>query len=481
MSISSALNSAGTGLAAAARAIQVASGNVANAMTPGYAPRLLVLSAAVLGGQGAGVRVLGVERQVDPVLQGLLRTSGAAAAASDRQTAFWAAIETDLGMPDDPGSLTAALGALSSALIAAADRPDLDNRLAGVAQSAQTLVRQLGRAEEVVQDQRLAADTGIGRDVQALNTGLDRLHRLNQDISRLQASGQSTLELQDSRDTLLGQLSEIVPLRTHLRPEGRMMVFTEGGAVLLDMQPARLGFTPVPGMTADMSMSGGQLSGLTLNGQPVDAGPAGPLSGGRLATGFAQRDTDGPAVQTALDALAASLIARFRSPGTDPGAVAGAPGLFTDAGLAPAGASAPGLAGRLALNPAVDPTAGGALRLLRDGLGAVTPGPVGDPAQLRRWLDALDRPVAPAPGVAARSLAQELGETLSAIGQTRHQAEDRSLYARSVHDALRQRELDGGVDIDTEMRRLLVIETAYAANARVIQIADDMLRRLMEI
>jgi flagellar hook-associated protein 1 len=482
MSISSALNSAGTGLAAAARAIQVASGNVANAMTPGYAPRSVILGAANLGGQGAGVRVLGIDRQVDPVLQGLLRTAGAAAAVSGRQTTFWAAIETGLGLPDDPGGLNAALGALSSALVSAADRPDLDTRLAAVAQTANALVRHLGRIEGVVQDQRLAADTGIGQDVQSLNAGLDRLHRLNQDITRLQASGQSTLDLQDSRDTLVSELSQIVPLRTHIRPEGRMMVFTEGGSVLLDLQPATLGFTPVPGMTAGMTLAGGQLSGLTLNGRPVDPGPEGPLAGGRLSAGFALRDTDGPGVQSALDGLAASLIARFQAPGTDPSTPPGAPGLFTDAGVAlGAPPLAPGLAGRLALNPVVDPAAGGALSRLRDGLGAAVPGPVGDPAQLRRWQDALDRPIAPAPGTAARSLAQELGETLAGIGQSRQQTEDRALYARSVHDALRQQVLDGGVDIDTEMRRLLAIETAYAANARVIQVADDMLRRLMEI
>lgn len=54
MSISSALNNAGTGLAANARAIQIASGNIANSMTPGYAPRRLELGASHLGGGGQG-------------------------------------------------------------------------------------------------------------------------------------------------------------------------------------------------------------------------------------------------------------------------------------------------------------------------------------------------------------------------------------------------------------------------------------------
>ena len=38
-----------------------------------------------------------------------------------------------------------------------------------------------------------------------------------------------------------------------------------------------------------------------------------------------------------------------------------------------------------------------------------------------------------------------------------------------------------GVDVDQQMQDLLIIEQAYAANARVIEIASNMIDRLMEI
>ena len=44
-----------------------------------------------------------------------------------------------------------------------------------------------------------------------------------------------------------------------------------------------------------------------------------------------------------------------------------------------------------------------------------------------------------------------------------------------------EQELLNGVDTDQEMQKLLLIEQSYAANARVIQVVDDMMRRLMEI
>lgn len=481
MSLASALANAGTGLAANARAIQIASGNIANAQTPGYAVRTLQVSAAALGGQGSGVRVTGVTRQVDPALQDLLRTAGAARAQADSRAGFWAGIEGAFGLPDAPGSLTAALSGLTSALVSAADRPDLDTRLAAVEGAAAGLVRRLQAIEGAVQTGRLEADATIGRQAAALDSGLQRLHRLNGDIAALRATGQSTLDLDDERDALLGTLSEIVPLKAHQRPDGRMLVFSEGGLVLLDQQPARIGFQPVPGMTAGMTLAGGQLSGLTVGGRPVATDAAGPLAGGSLAAAFAFRDAEGPAAQSALDAVAASLIARFQDPATDPTVAPGATGLFTDAGLPLGAAPPPGLAGRLALNPLVQPGAGGELRRLRDGLGAAAPGPVGDPTQMTRLLGALDRPLAAVPGGSQRSLAAEIDETLSAVGQTRQAADDRARYASSVEQGLADRRLEAGVDIDAEMRRLIAIETAYAANARVIQVADDMLRRLMEI
>jgi flagellar hook-associated protein 1 FlgK len=46
---------------------------------------------------------------------------------------------------------------------------------------------------------------------------------------------------------------------------------------------------------------------------------------------------------------------------------------------------------------------------------------------------------------------------------------------------LRDQELAGGVDTDREMEMLLEIEQGYAANARIIQSVDEMLKQLLEM
>ena len=50
--------------------------------------------------------------------------------------------------------------------------------------------------------------------------------------------------------------------------------------------------------------------------------------------------------------------------------------------------------------------------------------------------------------------------------------------AQSLNDA---EKLETGVDTDRELQDLLIIEQAYAANARVLETIDKMIQRLMEI
>lgn len=475
MGISSALNNAASGLAASARAVQTASSNIANALTPGYAARQLELGAASPGGGGGGVRITGITRLVDPIVLGLQRDAGAAASASDAASGFWQRVEQSLGQPGE--GLSAALSAFDSALISASERPDLSTRLQSVLDGAAALADRLGTVETDVQRLRAQADAAIASDVKTLNAGLARVDALNEQIVAMRAGGQSTLGLEDERQQLISDLSEIVPLREYARDTGKVMLYAANGALLLDTRPGVFGFAAAPAVDATMT-NGAGLSGLTLDGRAVSTAETGPLGGGRLTAAFTLRDTDALAVQTQIDAFAADLIARFADPATDP-TLAGGPGLFTDAGGAASGV--PGLAGRLAVNAAVDPAQGGALWRIRDGIGAAGPGAVGDASRINALLGALDRTAAPGPGAAAHDAAGHLGDLLASVSRARQGAEDDATAARARHDTFTQEVLAGGVDTDAEMQRLLMIEEAYAANARVIQTADTMIKTLLEI
>ncbi len=476
MSISSAFANAASGLTASARAVQVASANIANAMTEGYAARRIDLVPATLAGTGGGVRVAGITRLTDPVLIGLHRDSFASAEADARTSSFWQRVESTVGLPG--GGLSQALSDLDSALISASERPDLDQRLARVTTSAKALVAGIGAAGDTVQTLRLEADTAIARDVATLNAGLARVGALNDGIVRLQASGQSTLGLLDERQALVSSLSAIVPLREIPRSDGRVMLFSTGGELLLDLKSAEIRFSATPAVDAGMR-NGAGLSPLSIGDRVIDMGSGGPMAGGRLAAGFHIRDVDAPQVQQGLDALAADLINRFADPATDTTLPPGAPGLFTDGGGLVS--AVPGLTSRLAVNTAVLTEQGGALWRLRDGIAAAAPGPVGNAVQVGNLLAALDRPVAAATGQPAQGATGRMAALIAEISTSRDVAETGAASTRARHEALGEQVLAQGVDTDAEMQQLLLIEQAYAANARVIETADAMLRRLLEI
>ncbi|MBN8293318.1 flagellar hook-associated protein FlgK [Rhodobacter sp. NTK016B] len=475
MSIASSLHNATTGLTASARAVQVASANVANVLTPGYAARRLDLASSSLGGAGSGVRIAGITRMVDPVTLGLHRDAGASTAASTYAQKFWQSVETAMGLPDK--GVSAALSAFESALISASERPDLDNRLSRIVETGTALAKTLATVEDRVQTLRMDADAQIARDVDTVNNGLIEIDKLNEQIVKMRLSGQSTLGLEDERQELIGRLSEIVPIKEYPRDHGRVMIYSASGRLLLDTQPATLGFSPTVAIDASMSV-GVELSGLTINGQAVSTAETGPLGGGRLAAAFTARDINAVSAQSQIDSYASDLIARFADPATD-ATLAGGVGFFTDEDGPDTGL--PGLAGRLSVNTLVDPANGGALWRLRDGIGAAAAGPVGDATQINAMLGALERTISSGPGAPLQDSATTLGAILADISTERQWAEDGATTARTRLDTLTEAMLEQGVDTDAEMQKLLLIEEAYAANARVIQTADAMIRTLLEI
>ena len=482
MSLSTSLANALSGLTASSRAAGVVSSNVSNALTEGYARRELHLSPQSLGGIGAGVQVDGITRSVNVAVLADRRLADADAGNAGLKTAFLSRVETLLGDPEDAGSLAARIAAVEAALVQASSRPDSQARLQSVVDAANTLTDHLGVLTDDVQQARMDADAGIARQVETLNTSLVQIDRLNAEILAQRSAGRDATALMDQRQLLVDRVAEIVPVREVPRDRDQIALFTTGGAILLEGNPAVIGFTPAGVITADMTIGSGALSGLTINGMPVPSGDDGVLGGGRLGAMLAIRDDLAPGAQAQLDALARDLIERFETPAVDPTLAPGQPGLFTDAGAVLDPLLEEGLAGRIRLNALVDPAAGGQLWRLRDGLGAATPGNVGDATLLNSLGAALSAGRLPSSGNfigAARSASGLAADVLSGIASARQQAEFRESYSVSRQEALTELQLADGVDTDAEMQNLLLVEQAYSANARVIQVIDDLIQQLI--
>jgi flagellar hook-associated protein 1 FlgK len=485
MSISGSFSSALSGLTAAARAAEVVSSNIANAMTDGYGRRELTLSARVIGGTGQGVMVGGVTRRSDPVVIGDRRLADAGSGARDTTAKFLNRLESIVGSPDDATSLNSRIADFDTALLEATSRPESEPRLANVMQTAKALAAHIADAGGQIQDARAEADNQIESQVAQLNTALARVADLNGQIRANSGTGRDSSALIDQRQQVIDGISKIVPLREVPRDNGPVALFTTGGAVLLDGRPAELGFTPAGVIVPGMTQANGALSGLTLNGKPLStAAEGGPISGGSLAAQFAIRDDLAPKAQEKLDAVARDLVERFANPAIDGTRTTGQPGLFTDDGLAFSASNETGLAQRLQVNSAADPAQGGALWRLRDGLGASAAGASGNAQMLKNMQTALTAARNPVSGgfmAGARSFATLSADVISGIATARVNADDEASFATAQLGTLRSMELEQGVDTDQEMQSLLQIETAYAANAKVISTIGDMMQTLLEM
>lgn len=483
MTISAAIHSAMSGLVAAGRASGVVSENIANAMTPGYARRSIMLSSNA--DAGPGVQVLGIRRNADPVLIADRRAADAEFAARDTVAEFHARFETLVGSATAPDSVGMRLADFETSLIEAAGRPDSTQRLDTVAQRARDLVSVITGAADGVRALRTQADRTIGTLVERLNQALGDTRKLNARITRAQAAGSDAAALFDQRQRLIDEINQIVPVKVMERPHGQVALYSNGGAILLDGTSATLGFSPTPDIAPHMSVENGLLSGLTINDIPVrTSGDAGAIAGGALAAQFLIRDELAVEAQADLDALAQDLVERFEDPAVDATRATGAPGLFTDAGAALDPTAVVGLSGRLAVNAAADPAQGGESWRLRAGLGAGDPGQPGDGRLLTTLVQALTTarpPVSDRLGTGSATAADVGSAVMSRAAGNRGLSEQLLGFAAAGQTEMQRLEMEQGVDTDAELQMLMTVEQSYAANARVIQALDDMMQSLLRI
>lgn len=485
MSISSTLSSALSGLTASSRAADVVSSNIANAMTEGYGVRTLDLAARQIGNDGSGVRIVGITRNEDTILVGQRRSATADLGASQTAADFMARLETMIGAPDDPGSLSARMADFEGTLISAANAPWSTTHLSSAVQGAQAFTDSLNALSDGIQDERRLADTSIGQAVNQINAALEGLEELNVRILTVSAGGGEVASLMDAQSQLVEQIAPYIPLQSRRENNGQLNIYSDDGHVLLSHRAATLGFDPAPGMDPYLSIDNATLSGLTIDGRDMRMDGANPaFDGGQLRALFDVRDTLAPEAQARLDGIAMDLAERFDASGLDASLTTGAPGLFTDAGALVEGVNELGLASRLSVNSAVIPAEGGAVWRLRDGIGATSEGSTGNATFLTSQIDALS--AARNTGSSAfsstqRSMSGLISENLSLAGLGRSTADMALSRSASQHAALETAELAGGVDTDAQLQHLLRIEQMYAANARVVSVAEALMDELMRI
>ena len=482
MTISSALLSARAGLEVVGARADLVATNVANASTPGYVRRSLTVSETILGTETAGVQVTSVDRSDNDRLTAERRRLGSDYAQAETLSATWGALSERIGDDTESSILFQRLGDLDAALKDAALSPESASQANQVVQSANQLVSEFNSLSSLISNERRIADQQISEGVDVLNASLQEVEDLNRAISSVDRTTSQAAALMDERDRVLDRISSYIPIQTFERESGTVDVLTSEGVYLVAGPAKEISFSRANAVGPAQTLANGQLSGLTVDGAEITPGTStfGAVSSGSMAALFTLRDTELTDLETQLDTMAQDLINRFSDPAIDPTNPAGSPGLFLDSN----GSGDTGIAGRLQLNALVDPAQGGEAWRLRDGLGAATQGPLGDNSLLTRLSESLAAVNSVSvPGLQGGFTALDMVAKLGSLaGQQRVQNEAVLSSISLQLDTVRQAEMnETAVDIETEMQNLLIIEQAYAANARVIQAAGQMINQLMEI
>ena len=503
MNLDAALSIANSGLANVQSQFGIISHNVANTSTPAYATEIGTQQSLDANGQGFGVRTGATTRQVDVALEASLTAqNGTVAGLQTQQTALQAidAVQGAVGQGNDLGSLLNNLQSQFSTLL---NSPDSQAQQTTVVGAAQTLAQGINSLSTAYTAQRQTAQDNIVSEVGTINPTLGTIGTLSQQIMTLQASGQSTADLENQRDAAVQTLSQVVGVKTLEQPNGDMLVVTNGG-LTLPIHTANPLSTTGANVQPGSYYPGGGIQGIMLGGVDV----TGQLQGGQIGANITLRDSTLPTFQGELDEFSQNLASRFSAQGLT---------LFTDpTGAVPAGGGVPvqngyvGFAASIQVNPAVLATPS----LVRDGTNAIagsatgasafTPNPAGGPAgfttMIQRVLDnalgsdaqtGVAQPASntsglgtsgnlSAPYTAPTTLAGIAATMVAAQSQASATVTSQLSTEQGVQTTLSsQLSSADGVNMDAEMSIMIQLQNAYGANAKVISTVQSMFTDIM--
>ncbi|NBC34135.1 MAG: flagellar hook-associated protein FlgK [Alphaproteobacteria bacterium] len=313
MTLTAALMNSLSGLRSAQTGMDVISRNVANAGTEGYTRKTAAQESVVLQGQGAGVRRLAIEREIDLRVQRELRVESAANEKLSVIDEFRQRVDAMFGRPEEEQSFASAVNRLTRSFQTLADKPESATLRRDVVDTAAALAGDLNRLSDRIQDMRLEADQGMVDGVRTINDALHNIKELNQKIGVRAQSGRSYADLADQRDHYLDKISSLMDVSYFERGSGEVVIMTGSGRPMLDVNVRELRIdgrsviTPQSLYSDDPSARGVSTISLVTEGGEVDLLANNEIRGGKLAGLIEIRDRALPELQSQLDEFAHQL------------------------------------------------------------------------------------------------------------------------------------------------------------------------------
>jgi flagellar hook-associated protein 1 FlgK len=494
MSLTSAWNVATASLATNAGLTSIVSRNISNAQnSTGYVSAKV---ANLVTGSGGASIIQSISDLTDATLFNSMLSSASANAAAQalsngvtqlQQTVADATTTTDsTTAAQSPSSL---LQALSTALQTYSASPSNSSSAASVLSAAQNMARGLNSASATVQNARETADQGMAASVATINQLLSQFQQVNTTIVNGTATGADISDALDQRSTILKSLSQQIGVTTDTSSNGSMSIYTDSGATLFDTSARTVTMTPTTTYSASTVGAAVYVDGVPVTG----ANATMPIESGALAGLATLRDTIATQYQSQLDSIAGGLVNAFAETGQTPATASiTLPGLFTYTGATsvPGSTSIPGLSGAISVSAAVDPSQGGSLDLIRDGgingssYVSNSAGAAGYSTRIASDLSALGATQTfPSQGglSTSQSLSSYATSSASWLDGAYQTASNNATYQSTLSTQASQALSNAtGVNIDSQMSRMLDLENSYQASAKLISTINSMFGALLQ-
>lgn len=469
MSLSAALSTATSGLSALQTQSAVLSGNISNAQNADYSRRYATLTTQSVDGLPMASRVSGILRVSDSQLSQSYFSSVSGLGLADAQLNDMKKLAELMGATESDSDQTALGKALSQFEEAWKDleaTPESASLKSQVISRGQELLTEISRLAAQEAGLRSNAQDGIQTGLTSINDAAARIASLNSQIVAQQAAGQSSADLEDLRDAELAKIAAQTDIKVLVDDRGSMSVYSANGVQIVAGSQGQ-SFTydadsntirNAGGSDVSAGLAGGALQG-HLNF--LDTGTAALASSDPNQAGLAK-------MMNQLDALAQNIMDVVNAAYDDPD-TADTEAFFAIDATAPADARI-----STALIVAVS-----ADNLLSERAGAV------QQAISTTQITAAESNPASAPNglkLSSTTLSGLVSGILSYHARAVSENETEQAAASNLKSTTEIKLQDTkGVDIDTELAQLQVLQNNYAALANVLNSIIAMYDELMSI
>ena len=452
--ISSVLQTALRSLEVATQSLSVASNNIANEQTPGYARQRIVVKAAPSTlfpiRIGSGTQVVKVESVRDQLIEKRVLEEASNKSGEEALQDLLQDVEMLFNDATDTGMLPVVTNFFNSFHALALDPASTQSR-EQVRVAAENLTNSFSSRAEELQRYQNIADRNIADSINTINSLASRIAAYSGRIVAEEAGGELSNDLRDQRGQLVRELSEYMDV-ANVGPQEKFQLSVGGALLVFDSSSSTV--------TADTSLPSGFVA---LKVGTIDI--SGRIRSGKIAGWTEARDSLIPTYRATLDQLAYEIEQQVNAIHTTGYSKSGATLIDFFEPLASATDAARQLTTSAAVLSSLDNIAAASQIAGTDNVTALALGNLIHTPSFSGG-SVIDQ---------YRSLVfQVANDTTNSQGKVEQ-------HTALLHQLENRRDSVSGVSIDEEAMQILRFQRAYQASASVIRVADELIQTLLAL